>query len=156
VAKEAESARIDRDKLAEQVEACKQNVQTAMDEATLLVTTAVDSLTERASRLLPSGSLYVHNEGDDFRLGWTMEDDRTVLRGQMSGYEGVVFDAAIGRAIGGDEVTVFVDAGECSNHNLDLLMRHVKDHDDGQVVLARWTDEHVGVPDVEGWTKVML
>ena len=155
-AKQLDAARLDRDKLQAEYEAAKPAVQEAIDAAAALLASATDELSRRFGLVLPEGSLVVENNGT-FRLGWAREGRPTVYREQLSGYEAVMFDGALGRAIGGPDATVFIDAGECGNVNLLVALEHIGRQDPGQVVVARWIDEQVFFANVPGdWDVVRL
>jgi len=96
------------------------------------------------------------NDETTFALAWNT-GERVALRDSLCGYERVIFDGAVARAVGGNDATVFIDGGEVSNVNLSKACEHIGQHDSGQVVITRWTDEGTNlVPTDDSWTWVTL
>lgn len=155
-AKQLDAARMDRDKLQAEYEEAKPKVQEAIDAAADLLNSATAEMERRFAAVLSEGKVVIENN-ETFRLGWARDNRPTVYRPQMSGMEAVLFDGALGRAIGGPDATVFIDAGECGNVNLLKALDHIGQHDSGQVVVARWIDEQVDFdPIPEGWKEVRV
>lgn len=155
ISKECEDARIARDSVSAKEDEAKEAVSAAVKAQSELAATSFDMLTTRGNGLLPFGEMEIINEEGTFTLAWNTSK-RVALRDSLCGYERVVFDGAVARAIGGDDATVLIDGGEVSNDNLALALDHIAGSDKGQVVLTRWTDSDVSMTMPEEWEVVTL
>lgn len=155
ISQECEAARIARDTVVADEGASSQAVKDAVKAQSELAEKSFSMLTERGNGLLPFGSMEIINTDSTFTLAWNT-GKRVALRDSLCGYERVVFDGAVARAVGGDEATVFLDGGEIGNLNLSKACIHICGSDKGQVVITRWTDAQTVLESVGGWDTVSL
>ena len=136
----------------------KEKLKTAATTMADALMEGADLMRERAGTILPEGTLDVVSTEKTCELWWSRERDGqpfAVPRSALSGSERVVFDAAVAYAMTGDKGTAFIDAGECSNDAL-IALAPLATRCPCQVVLCRWTDSFIDLPEMEGWTEVAL
>jgi len=155
VSDQIERARIALKQSASNTEKASAAADRAADALAKRVSKMVSDIGEAATGYLTDGKAAIGVGMDgDIHIGWErlgVVVDRDVL----SGGERVIFDAAIGRALHGASCLLLLDAGECSNQTLIAVMQKLLLSDSGcQAILARWTDDTVSIPAIDGWNVI--
>jgi len=156
---ELEAARIAADKAELDEQAAKTALEVASGKIRGLLASMAADAEKVASALLPHGKLVFDTEGlsdGKLVLAWAIDGEHPVDRRALSGGEGVLFDAAICRLLGGVGATLFVEAGECDDSTLAKSLSAIAKNDPGQVVIMRWVNAGQPAPVVDGWEVVAL
>lgn len=149
--------------VAERGEQAEDEAKKKLEDATGKILALLSSMTAEAERvasaLLPYGRLVFDMAGisdGKFILAWATDVVHAVDRRALSGGEGVLFDAAVCRLLGGPDATLFIEAGECDDSTLAKSLSTIAKNDAGQVVIMRWTNAGQAAPVVDGWEVVAL
>lgn len=149
---EVERSRIEVDKQTAIEQEAKDRLDKAMQAQKDAAASANAAINQRMQKMLPYGCVELVDEGQRTTLAWNM-GTRTVPWETLSGGERVMFDAAIGYLVGGNDATVFLDAAEVDAVNMEHLLESLGKAGPKQIIMAHHTNPRVTN---SAWTVQMM
>jgi hypothetical protein len=134
------------------LQALKEEVDDYASQKAFYVAKTCSTLADKASQLLPSGSIYIDiGEGDVVKIGWIREDGVMVPYPGLSGGQKVAFDMAVSVALLGVDKNkiLVVEAAELDSEHLLNLLTHIQKEIPEQTQIIVNTCHEVEAP--QGW-----
>jgi DNA repair exonuclease SbcCD ATPase subunit len=124
--KQVEQSKLTAEKALADEETAKKALETALEAQQKVVEAAKSMLNERATEILPSGTLIIEDDGaKELTLSWA-RDGRVTQRQTLSGAERAIFDAGLGYALASTGL-VIIEAAEVDTDNMGHLCKHLQD-----------------------------